>query len=74
MMRDRANITIAIRKEVWYLPSIGAMVNVVHRDLGLYFQCCHKPSGNHTIFNIWKTVRACEKCSSTTFIEVDAGH
>ena len=38
MMRDRADITIAIRKEVMYLPSNGAIAKFVHRDLDLHFQ------------------------------------
>ena len=40
--------------------------NVVHRDLDIYYQD-HK-IGNA---NMWKTVRASEKWSSMTFIEVD---
>ena len=31
-------------------------------------------SWNHVIFNVWETVRASGKCSSTTFIEVDISH
>ena len=59
MVKDRANITISIKKKVRYMPSNGAIANVVHCDLGLYFQC-HKISANHIIFNIWKMVRASE--------------
>ena len=40
-----ANFTIAIRKEVRYLPSNGATANVVHHDHDLHFQdhkfCIH---------------------------------
>ena len=50
--RDRANITIANQYEVMYLPSNGAIANIVHRDLDLHFQC-HKISNA----NIWKSVR-----------------
>ena len=44
-------------------------VNVVDHDLGLHFQ-------GHTFFNgnISKMVRASEKCSSMTFLEVDSCH
>ena len=35
---DRANITIAIREEVMYLPSIGANGNTLHHDIDLHFQ------------------------------------
>ena len=38
MARDTANIIIANRLEVEYLPSDGAITNVVHHDLDLYFQ------------------------------------
>ena len=38
MVRDRINITIALRQEVMYLPSNGAYSNVVHHDLDLDFQ------------------------------------
>ena len=38
MVRDRANITIAIREEVWYLPLHGTTANIVYHDLNLYFQ------------------------------------
>ena len=37
-MRDRSTITIAIRLEVWYSPSNSTIVNVVRRDIDLYFQ------------------------------------
>ena len=60
----------------WYWPSIGAIVNVVHRGLALYFQD-HTISGNHIIYNIWKTVRAVrdsEKCTSSPFMKVDISH
>ena len=55
------------------MPSNGTIVNVVHHDLDLYFQG-HNISGNHIIVNIWKMVRASEKCSSTSFIEVGTGY
>ena len=55
------------------MPSNGAIVIVAHRYLDLYFQG-HKISGNHTIVNIWKTVKASEKISSTSFIEIDTCH
>ena len=38
MMRDRAYITIAIRYEVMYLPSNGAIANVIHYDLDPHFK------------------------------------
>ena len=72
MVRHRANITIVIIQEVWYLPSYGANANVVRRDSDLYFQG-NTNFGNH-ILNIWKTVRASEKYSSMTCTEVDIGH
>ena len=73
MVRDRANITIAIREEVNYLQSNGAIANVVHCDVDLYFQG-HTNSGNH-IFSICKTVRTSdEDYSSTTFKEVCSNH
>ena len=37
-VKDRANITIAIRYEVRYLPSNGAVANVEHRDFDLHLQ------------------------------------
>ena len=37
MVRDRANITIAIRYEVTYLPSNGTTASVVHHDLDIHF-------------------------------------
>ena len=37
-MRDRSSITIDIRKEVMYVLSNGATVNVAHIDLDLDFQ------------------------------------
>ena len=49
------------------MPSIAPFdANVVHHDLDLHFQ-------GHDIWNvnISKTVRASEKCSIMTFIEVD---
>ena len=58
MVWDRANITIAIRYEVRYLPSNGAIVNVVLRYLDLYLQG-DKIYGNHILFNS-------EKCSDMT--------
>ena len=73
MVIDGANITNAIRLEVMYFPSNGAIANVVHRDFDLYFHS-HTNSGNHVIFDIWKTVRVGEKYSSKTFIEVDFCH
>ena len=38
MVKNRANISIAIRLEARYLPLNGAITNFEHRDLGLYFQ------------------------------------
>ena len=51
------------------MPSNGATANVVHYDLDLYFE-------GHELLNvnISKTVRASEKCSSMTLIEVDICH
>ena len=56
-MRVEANITIAIREEVRYLPSTGANVNVTRHDLDPHFQ-------GHEFWhvNISKTVRASAKC------------
>ena len=45
----------------WYWPSSDAITNVIHCDLDLYFQG-KKYSGNHKIYNIFKTVRGSEKC------------
>ena len=69
MARDSAYITIAIRQEAMYLPSNGATANVVYHDLDLHSQ-------EHEFWNvnISKMVRASEKCSSVTFIEVDIFH
>ena len=39
-----------------YLPSNGAFVNVVDRDLKLYFQG-HRIAENLITLNIWKTVK-----------------
>ena len=69
MVRDRANISSAIRNEIWYFLCNGINTNIVHRDLDLYFQL-HK-IGNHITSSIWKTVRAGEDCFSRTFMEVD---
>ena len=51
-----------------YLPSNGAIANVVYRDLDQLFQ-------GHIIRNdyIWNTVRVSEKGSLVTFIDVDIG-
>ena len=38
MVRDRANITIAIREEIRYLPSNSAISDVVHQNFDLHFQ------------------------------------
>ena len=48
-----------------YVPSNGAIANIICRDLGLHFH-------DHEIYhvNILKTVRASEECSIMTFIEV----
>ena len=46
---------------------------IVHRSVDLYFQG-HTISKNISLYNIWKTVSASEKCSSTTFIEVSISH
>ena len=54
----------------WHFPSNGAIANVVHRDLDLYYQG-NKISVNIK-YTIWKTMRTNTKClSTTTFIEVD---
>ena len=62
----RANITIAIRWEVRYLPSNGATANVGHHDFDKHFQ-------DHEFLNVnsSKTVRAKEKFPNSTFIEVN---
>ena len=57
MARDRANISIAIRQEVRYLPSNNATSNAQHREFDLYFEG-YTIFWYHIIFNIWKTVRA----------------
>ena len=57
-MRDRANITIAMKKEVGYLLSTGATKNVVHHDLDIYFQ-----AHEYWNVNISKTVRDSAKMS-----------
>ena len=66
---ESARVTIAKRVEVRYLPSNGATANVVYHDFDLYFQ-------GHEIWNvsILITVRASEKCSRSTFIEVDIAY
>ena len=61
---------LAIRSKVGYLQSNGAIANVAHSDLDLYFKC-HLFSGSINIYNISKTVKASEKCSSMTSVEVD---
>ena len=68
-MRDRSNITIAIRYEVSCLPTNGATANVVHHDLDLHFQ------GDKS-WNVYilETVTASNKYSSMTFIEVNIWH
>ena len=52
--------------EVGHCPLNGDTVNVVRLDLDLHFQ-----GNKYWNVNISKTLRASEKCSSTTFIEVD---
>ena len=49
MMRDRTNITIAIRYEVMYSSSIDAVANIVRPDLDFHFQ-------GHEFWNVktWK--------------------
>ena len=37
MVRDKANITIAVRYEVRYYPSNSATVNVVYCEIDLHF-------------------------------------
>ena len=51
------------------MPLNGANVNIVHHDLSLHFH-----SLEFLNVNISKTVRASEKCSNMTFIEVDICH
>ena len=73
----RKYVTIYYLEERWELAknaqvrlllrSNGDFVNVVHRNLDLYFE--DHNFLNYILYNIWKTVRASEKCSST-FIEV----
>ena len=53
----------------WYSPSNGAIVDVVHLDIDVYFQ--GYKIGNA---NIWNTARVSEKCSSMTFMVVDVRH
>ena len=53
MVRDGTNLTIANKQKVMFLPSTGAIENIIHRDLDLLFQ--RHQIGNA---NIWKTVRA----------------
>ena len=58
-VRDREIIAIDIREKDMYLLSNCEIANVVHRDIGIYFQD-HKISENHIIFNIWRMMRASE--------------
>ena len=58
----------SIGYEVKNLPSNGATANV-HHDFKLHFQGHKMLNGN-----IFKAVRASEKCSSINFIEVDICH
>ena len=64
-MRHKVNITIPIKQEVMYLPSNCVIVNFVHRDPDLYFQC-HSISKN-IYYIILKTVKM-------TFIVVITRH
>ena len=57
-----------MRQEVGYFPSNGTG-NAVRHDLDLHFQ-----RNEFSNVNISKTVRASEKCSSMTFIDVDICH
>ena len=66
---DRANIIISVRQKVWHLSSNDAITNVVHRDLDLYSE--GKNFWKYIILYIWKTARACEKWTCTTFITVE---
>ena len=50
-----------------------APLQMLYIVIDIYFQG-HKISGNHLILNILKMVRASEKCSSKTFIEVDTSY
>ena len=52
-----------------YLSSNGAIVNVIHHDLDLHFQCDEIWNVNSS-----KTVKASKKCSIITFIKVDSRH
>ena len=56
-----------------YLPLNVANAIVIRRDLELHFQG-HKISENRIIFNTWNILRASEKYSSMTLIEVDIYH
>ena len=49
-----------------YLPRTGAIANVVHRDLDLLFKVTNTNNAD-----IWKTVKAIERISIMTFINVD---
>ena len=61
MVRDNENVTIVIDWDVMYLQSNDAIANIVHRDLDLRFQ-----GRTFSNANIWKTAKACEKCSIVT--------
>ena len=68
-MRDRPNVTIAMRSKVKYLPLNGTTVNVVRHNLDFRFQ-------GHKFWNvnILKTVSASENSSCMTFIEFNICH
>ena len=62
-MRDRVNITIAVRFEVVHLPPNSGIVNVVHHDLDLHFQGRQFVNGNFS-----ETVRACARMLDSALI------
>ena len=53
---EKANVTIANKQEVRYLPLNGATATVVHHDFDLNLKVTKFEN-----VNIWKTVRASEK-------------
>ena len=70
MVRDMANIAIAIKYDVMYLPLNDTIEDVVRHYLDVCFQG-HYISGN--IFNVQylKNLRSGNKYSSFKFIHVD---
>ena len=60
----------ALSRTLFTLTLVIERANFVHRHPDIL----SRYHGNHRIFIVWKTVRASERCSSTTFIEADTSH